>query len=131
MQNRINYFKLINKEITKIIKEKDKLKLKIKELSESKDDDINNIYNENGILNNNSNKIDYEKEITNLKQLLSKYETGKIISEKAKEEFESLKNDSFAQIKHLKAKINQINTINNSKMKQNEVLISINKEINL
>ena len=123
MLNRINYYKLkiynINKEITKIIKEKDKLKLKIKELAESKSDN-NNIDNENAILNNNVNYSDYEKELSNLRQLLSEYETGKIISEKTKKEIELLKNDNLAQIEQLKIKMNQINTINNSKLREYE-----------
>jgi len=121
--NKINNLELkiynINEEKTKIESENKKLK----DLSGPKgDNDKNNINignkNENAVSNNNSNDINYEKELSNLRQLLSEYETGKIISESTKKEIELLKNDSFAQIEQLKVKMNQMNTINNSKMKE-------------
>lgn len=123
MLNKINNLELkiynINEEKSKIESEKEQLKLKIKELSESKGDN-NNIENENAVSNNNTNDINYEKELSTLRQLLSEYETGKIISDNTKKEIELLKNDSFAQIEQLKVKMNQINTINNSKMREYE-----------
>ena len=126
MLNKINNLEL---KIYNINEENEKLKLKIKELSESKGDN-NNINNENSISNNNVNDINYEKELSNLRQLLSEYETGKIISDNTKKEIELLKNDSFAQIEQLKVKMNQINTINNSKLKEYEVNINnANNEI--
>lgn len=121
MLNKINNLELkiynINEEKNKIESENKKLK----ELSGPKaDNDKNNIgnKNENAVSNNNGNDINYEKELSNLRQLLSEYETGKIISESTKKEIELLKNDSFAQIEQLKVKMNQMNTINNSKMRE-------------
>ena len=118
MLNKINNLELkiynINEEKTKLEAENKKLK----ELSDSKGD----IYKDNkdNISNNNVNDINYEKELSNLRQLLSEYETGKIISDNTKKEIELLKNDSFAQIEQLKVKMNQISTINNSKLREYE-----------
>ena len=118
MLNKINNLELkiynINEEKTKLEVENKKLK----NLSDSKGD-INKD-NKDHISNNNNNDINYEKELSNLRQLLSEYETGKIISDNTKKEIELLKNDSFAQIEQLKVKMNQINTINNSKMREYE-----------
>ena len=108
MLNKINNLEL---KIYNLNEENEKLKLKIKELSEPKGDNISN---------NNANDINYEKELSSLRQLLSEYETGKIISDNTKKEIELLKNDSFAQIEQLKVKMNQINTINNSKLREYE-----------
>ena len=82
MLNKINNLEL---KIYNINEENEKLKLKIKELSESKGDNIN-IDNINANSNNNANDINYEKELSNLRQLLSEYETGKIISDNTKKE---------------------------------------------
>ena len=118
-ENLLNKINNLELKIYNINEENEKLKLKIKELSESKGDNIN-IDNINANSNNNANDINYEKELSNLRQLLSEYETGKIISDNTKKEIELLKNDSFAQIEQLKVKMNQINTINNSKLKEYE-----------
>jgi len=118
-ENLLNKINNLELKIYSLNEENEKLKLKIKELPESKGDNINNnIDNENAISNNNVNDINYEKELSNLRQLLSEYETGKIISDNTKKEIELLKNDSFAQIEQLKVKMDQINTINNSKLRE-------------
>jgi len=118
-ENLLNKINNLELKIYSLNEENEKLKLKIKELPESKGDNINNnIDNENAISNNNVNDINYEKELSNLRQLLCEYETGKIISDNTKKEIELLKNDSFAQIEQLKVKMDQINTINNSKLRE-------------
>ena len=79
---------------------------------------------------NENDDINYEKELSNLRKLLYEYETGKIISDNTKKTIDLLKNDSISQIEQLKVKMDELNTINNTKIKEYENnIFNANNEI--
>ena len=115
LNNKINEYEL------KIYDYKDqieKLNTKINELSEF-EKNYENLKNENSKLLNRYNEIisngnmkNYIEELEILQKTISDYKTGKLISEKTKQEIDLIKNESISQIKELQKKLNKINEQN-------------------
>ena len=77
-----------------------------------------------------NNELNYEKELEELKKLLSEYQTGQIISDNTKKEIELLKNDNFTQIELLKNKFEELNNINLNRIKEYEInIFNMSKEL--
>ena len=85
--------------------------------TENKSENKNDKNNENKNSNNENEDINYERELSDLKKLLYEYETGKIISDNTKKTIDLIKNDSLSQIEQLKERMDQLNIINNKKIK--------------
>ena len=126
LNNKINEYEL------KIYDYKDqieKLNTKINELSEF-EKNYENLKNENSKLLNRYNEIisngnmkNYIEELEILQKTISDYKTGKLISEKTKQEIDLIKNESISQIKELQKKLNKINEQNTSKTVKYESMI--------
>ena len=98
--------------------------------TENKSENKNDKNNENKNSNNENEDINYERELSDLKKLLYEYETGKIISDNTKKTIDLIKNDSLSQIEQLKERMDQLNIINTSKIKEYEInIFNANNEI--
>ena len=124
---------IINK--NELEEENKKLKKKTKKKKKKNKDNSNNENEENNEdkendEKNEDNDINYEKELSSLRKLLYEYESGKIISDNTKKTIDLLKNESMSQIDRLKEKIDELNAINNSKIKEYENnIFNANNEI--
>lgn len=59
-----------------------------------------------------------------LKNLLTEYEQGNILAEKTKNDIDIIKNESLAKIKELRTKLEELTSINLTKLKEYESIIS-------
>ena len=114
-----------------------KKKKKIKDNSNSENEEKNENVDKSEIIERNEKNeikedddINYEKELSNLRKLLYEYESGKLISDNTKKTIDLIKNDSLSQIEQLKEKIDKLTSVNNTKLKEYENnLLNANNEI--
>ena len=75
-------------------------------------------------LQQKQNEPNYKEEYMKLKNLLTEYEQGNILAEKTKNDIDIIKNESLEKIKELRTKLEELTSINVTKLKEYESIIS-------
>ena len=70
------------------------------------------------------NEPNYKEEYMKLKGLIEEYEKGNILAEKTKNDIETIKNENLIKIKELREKLEELTSINLTKLKEYESIIS-------
>ena len=69
-------------------------------------------------------ETNYKEEYMKLKNLITEYEQGNILAEKTKNDIDIIKSESLSKIKELRAKLEELTSINLTKLKEYESIIS-------